>query len=97
MLCNYWYSCKGIAQFYPHKFHPCFPIPSMALSAALTEIVVFLNFDPITGIYNTVMLNNKHQKHCYNKWFDTLIDMTRNEYHDYFLDITQEDITKTGM
>ena len=68
----------------------------MALGAALMEII-FLNFDPVTSIYDAVMLNDEHQKHCYNKWFNTLTDMTKNEYHNYFLDITWEDITKSGM
>jgi hypothetical protein len=64
---QHWFSPKGIARHYPHKFRPLFPATSIALTAALTEIVLN-SFDPETGAYTAIKLNEEHRKMFKKNW-----------------------------
>jgi len=74
-----WFGPKGIAHHFPHKFKGIFPTPSMALTSALSEIVL-LSFDPKTGAYKLVTLNDEHVK-IYGQYAKQCVDMLENDYH----------------
>jgi len=67
----------------------------MALTSALSEIVL-LSFDPKTGAYKLVTLNDEHVK-IYGQYAKQCVDMLDNEYHNVFLMPILTQISKQGL
>ena len=95
-MLNYWFGPKGIARRFPHKFQPRFPIEPMALTAALAEIVLG-NFDPTTGAYLLVKLNEEHRLKIFDKWVKLLKHTMADQYQRYFLNPIRQDLLERGM
>jgi hypothetical protein len=95
-MLNYWFSPKGIAHCFPHKFQSCFPIEPMALTAVLAEIVLG-NFDPTTGAYLLVKLNEEYRLRIFDKWVKLLEDTMADKYQRYFLNPIWQDLLERGM
>ena len=68
----------------------------MALVAALTEIVL-LSFEPTTGIYNAVTLNDTHRDKIFKGWVKKLEKAASTTYHNYFLTETRTEISRVGL
>ena len=68
----------------------------MALTAALTEIVL-LSFDPMTGIYIAVTLNDTHRDKIFKGWVKKLEKAAATTYHNYFLTKIQTEISRVGL
>ena len=96
IILDYWFGPRGIAHCFPHKFRPHFPISSMALTAALSKIVLS-NFDPTTGAYLAVQLNEEHCIKIYDKWVKRLEDIMANKYQRYFLNPIRQNLLDRGM
>jgi hypothetical protein len=95
IMLTHWFGPRGIARLYPHKFEH-FPIPSMALTAADIEIILG-SFDPNSGVFTAVKLNDDHRSMIYNKWVVKLQWLHDNMYHCYFLNQNQKAVSNRGL
>ena len=68
----------------------------MALTSALSEIVLS-SFDPKTGAYRSVTLNDEHHVKIYGQYAKQCVDMLDNEYHNVFLMPILTQISKEGL